>query len=947
MLQFTMPPNSTDSGANRPAERSVIFERTLLVVCLPLLVVLGLTLYIFYLAIFDYQETNRVQATADLMGQVGEAIHALQVERGTSTAYVRSPGGAFGVRLRDYRSASDSGIAAINLNDRPVSVHLSAIYDRARQTTEKVTELRAEIDSYAVDGMTIVDRYAEIIKNLVDLSTISGLRLKASGIANIMRAHMNVTQLKEYSGLERATGLALIASESNLSQDFLSRLSKLVALQDVFIVGLESDVTFGTAINLNRLYVSTKRVEAFRSNFLAPFEAKDRLMLLEQWFEVSTARIDELRNLESRLFSDLKDAASLEKSSVRTKILWLILVLSGAFSISAYVALKGARSIAQPVREITAVLNDIAQGRDQSISIDASQYRGEMRHMAIAAIAFRNSQLRSRATVNGAIDAIISIDTAGRVLEFNPSAENIFGYKAAEAIGKDVANLLIPAAHREAHREGLRRILRGEQHKIIGKRLEVSGLRSDGSEFPVELVVNDLLIDGGHIFTAFISDISERKAAQAALLHKAHYDEITGLPNRLFALDRLRQAIALAKRNERHVGVLYLDIDNFKKVNDSLGHTVGDKLLLAIGRRLTPSLRESDTIARLGGDEFLILLTDIEAASYAESAASRICELLYAPFMIDGHEIFVTGSIGITVGPTDGDDPLILLKNADIANDLAKSKGRDNYRFYVTKMDEVSQARRKLLIPLYHALERNQFFLAFHPIIDARSGKPVGAEALIRWRSAELGLVGPDKFIALAEDTGLIVPIGAWVIREACRAVASWKKVPNQSHFRVAVNVSARQFRNSSSLVQVVQDALAEYDLLPSAMEIEITESVAADTSLEILPALEALANLGLRLSIDDFGTGYSSLSYLQRFPFHTLKIDRSFVSGASSDLKRRALLKAMIAMSHGLGLEVVAEGVELTEERDLLTEMGTNYLQGYLFSKPLVRADFDQYLEA
>jgi diguanylate cyclase (GGDEF)-like protein/PAS domain S-box-containing protein len=429
------------------------------------------------------------------------------------------------------------------------------------------------------------------------------------------------------------------------------------------------------------------------------------------------------------------------------------------------------------------------------------------------------------------------------------------------------------------------------------------------------------------------SDITERKAAENRLDYLAHHDSLTGLFNRISLQSRLGQALATVRREHRTLAVLFIDLDRFKTINDSLGHVVGDELLIQVASRLHESSRESDIVARLGGDEFVVVLTDVEGAANTVRVADKILGKLRQPYYTNGRELHSTPSIGVALYPSDGEDADTLMKNADTAMYQAKAAGRNTIKFFAASENQVALERIQLESDLHVALDQNQFELHYQPQLDNR-GICIGFEALIRWRHPRDGLVSPARFIPVAEDSGLIQPIGEWVIGEACRQLRAWRD-EGLLGIGVAVNVSAAQLR-SPIFVEVVEQALKKNRLSGHDLELEVTESVAMHDPEVSIQQLVALREKGLRLAIDDFGTGYSSLSYLKRFPIHSLKLDQSFVRDIETDPNDVAICAATIALAHSLGLTVVAEGVETTVQRDFLTMHRCDFLQGYLFSKPL-----------
>lgn len=448
-----------------------------------------------------------------------------------------------------------------------------------------------------------------------------------------------------------------------------------------------------------------------------------------------------------------------------------------------------------------------------------------------------------------------------------------------------------------------------------------------------------------NLLHCYAVDISERKKAQEELVRQANIDPLTGLPNRNLALDRLELAITRAHREQHLVCVMFIDLDRFKTVNDSFGHSIGDKLLMEVAKQILRCVREGDTVARLGGDEFLVILDGIEKAINSELYAEHILEVLNRPFHLDNNEFFVGASIGIAIYPDDGVAPLVLLRNSDSAMYQAKDNGRGGFRFFTQALNDEAVLRVKMESCLRHAIENNELHLEYQPQICAKTGLLHGVEALVRWNNPELNIVPPTTFIPLAEDTGLICEIGEWILKTACQDLSGWMKL-FPSSLSVAVNMSSRQFR-SETLIQTIKQTLTDTGILATQLELEITEGLLLDDSPRTLGMLNELKTMNISLALDDFGTGYSSLSYLKRYPFDILKIDQSFVRDISTDPGDAAVCQTIIAIASKLGMKVVGEGVETDEQLSFLAKNGVDIIQGYYYSKPLNAEDFSNYLEA
>lgn len=553
----------------------------------------------------------------------------------------------------------------------------------------------------------------------------------------------------------------------------------------------------------------------------------------------------------------------------------------------------------------------------------------------------RESEECYRAVSQSANEALVTIDRTGNILGWNRGAETIFGYTDVE-ISLLPLTVLMPDRYREQHCAWMERVLTGGEQQAVGKAFEVEGLRKDGSEFPLELSLSKWEVAGNFFFTAAIRDISERKASEQHIHWLAHFDALTGLPNRVLAADRTRHSLSMVQRNSEPLALLFLDIDHFKNVNDSLGHHIGDALLAAFARRLTQELREQDTVSRFEGDEFILVLPGTDVAGAAR-LAKKLIEMVAQPYRIDPHELRITTSIGIAMYPDDAADFESLSKCADVAMHRAKLDGRNNCRFFTPEMQINSARAVHLESELHRALERNELSLHYQPQFSMRDGSIIGAEALLRWHHHELGMVSPAEFIPIAESSGQILPIGEWVLRSAVRQWKRWQG-DGMAPMTIAVNLSAAQFKQPR-LTDLVMRVLDEERLAPQYLELELTEGVAMDDPLAAIAVMDSLRQRGIRMSIDDFGTGYSSLSYLKRFKVYKLKIDQSFVRDITEDPEDRAIVSAIISLAGSLGMQTIAEGVETAGQLAFLRDKGCNEVQGFYFSRPLPAEQFEAFV--
>ena len=609
-----------------------------------------------------------------------------------------------------------------------------------------------------------------------------------------------------------------------------------------------------------------------------------------------------------------------------------------------------------PLRELTQFVSEITGTHDLSkrlelhsndeIGILANDFNRMTARLASGSEAHREAEARLRATIDNALDAVVQMDSEGIILGWNDQAENIFGWTRREAVGRALHETIIPPQYREAHVHGLKRyLLTGERH-IINSRIEVVGIHRDGHEFPVELAVTSIMMAGKYEFSAFIRDITNKKESEELIWKQANFDKVTGLPNRHMFHDRLEQEIKKAHRADLQMALLFIDLDRFKEINDTLGHDMGDIMLVETARRISSCVRESDTVARLGGDEFTVILSEVNDTRNVERLAQCILKVLAEPYQLGDEVAYISASIGITLYPNDATNVEDLLKNADQAMYVAKSLGRNQSSYFTAALQEAAQKRRRLTHDLRGALTANQFMVYFQPIINLATGRIHKAEALIRWQHPERGMVSPLEFISLAEETGLINGIGDWVFKESARWAKRWSD--QFAHdFQISVNVSPVQFLSGEHSCDAWDAHLRGIGLAGQNIVIEITEGLLLKAASGVTDKLLKFRDAGIQVAIDDFGTGYSSLSYLKKFDIDYLKIDKSFVDNLETDINDMALSEAIIVMAHKLGLKVIAEGVETEAQRKLLINAGCDYAQGYLFSRPVPSEVFEALLKA
>lgn len=566
------------------------------------------------------------------------------------------------------------------------------------------------------------------------------------------------------------------------------------------------------------------------------------------------------------------------------------------------------------------------------------------RNLALKTIQKHDKKLR--AVIDGAFDAILTIDTAGLLVEFNPAAERIFGYKKDEVIGKLMSELIIPARYRTAHHAGHQQYAMSGVKHIFNQRIEMVAMRADGSEFPIELTLTALKDADLSLVTGFVRDISEQKKARQEIENFAYYDALTALPNRRLLIDRYQHAILIAQRASTYCGLLFIDLDKFKTLNDTKGHDVGDQLLIEVAKRVQSTVRAGDTVARLSGDEFVVIIENLDAsATVAYQQVSEVAQKLLAelnkPYYLSFFEFVTSASIGITLF---NDNQLTFedhLRHADTAMYLSKDSGGNTYRFYDQLTQESIEKSFALESALSLALTNQELYFNYQPIVNVDK-QVVAAEVLLRWTHPTLGNVSPVEFIPIAEKTNQIIKIGHWVLAQACQQLKIWESDPVLSQIKLSVNISAKQFLYIN-FVQELREILAKTDINPDQLKLELTETAVIDNIDDVINKMKVLKQMGVRISLDDFGIGHSSLVYLKKLPVTQIKIDQSFVHDVLTDSNDAAIIQMVLAVGKTIHCDIVAEGVEQIEQYDLLRSFGCDYFQGYYFSRPTDVASFER----
>jgi diguanylate cyclase (GGDEF)-like protein/PAS domain S-box-containing protein len=571
----------------------------------------------------------------------------------------------------------------------------------------------------------------------------------------------------------------------------------------------------------------------------------------------------------------------------------------------------------------------------------ALEHEATSRQLELDQQSIMESALHRQTILDNMVDGVVTISQEGLVESFNKAACTMFGCSAVEVIGKPVSGLM-PRTHGSRHQSYMEHYQTTGESRIMGATREVQGLRKDGTEFPISISVSRITRAGRPIFIGLVRDITQRRQDEEEIRRLAFYDPLTSLPNRRLLMDRVKQALVSSARTGQHGALMFLDLDHFKQLNDTLGHDIGDELLMQVAQRLRNCVREGDSVARLGGDEFVVLLESLsihpaEAAAQAEAVAGKVLYALGNPYQLREHTYCSTPSIGIVIFLEDSETMDELLKKADVAMYQAKSAGRNTIRFFDPQMQAAAAARAALERDIRSGLALREFALHYQVQVDS-SGKCTGVEALVRWNHRVRGLVSPAEFIPVAEETGLILSLGQWVLEESCAQLVRWSHFAHAANWKMSVNVSASQFAQDD-FVERVATALKKTGARPDFLKLELTESMLAHDVEDIIVKMSAIKAFGVGFSLDDFGTGYSSLSYLKRLPLDQLKIDQSFVRDLETDASDAVIARTIVALGHSLGLTVIAEGVETANQRDTLLGFGCDAFQGYFYGRPVSAA--------
>ncbi len=928
-----------------------IRRKLLLIPLFPLLLVS----YFVVSEIYEKWQLNaamtQVRLQFDIATAAADLVHEIQKERGLSAGVVGASGLQLRKELSDQRQQVDRRMTVFrhelgNIDRSRLAEHFQRQLDQATASLDRLYFIRLQVDRLTASLQLVLNTYTGLNAELLKLVSRMATHSDSVEIANQASAYFFLLLGKERAGEERALLSHAFASDRldpGLRQQFHSLLSEQDSYLQVFNqYAAESDRALTAGILDHEVM---DQVDGLRS--LALDRSSEFGVAPADWFNLATERINLLQQVKEELAGRLQQTVR-EQSNEATSDL-IVLVLVSIFSVSAtlLVSFLILDAISNQLTSLMSAVNRVEEKSDLSVraleigddelGCLARSFNRMLEHLAVVET---RVQVLSQAVQQSPISVVIT-DLEGNIEYVNEAFQKVTGYSEAEVKGQNTRILKSGNTHPRLYREMWQQIIGGDAWQG-----EFQSKCKDGSIIWEKVHIAPVVDERGtaHHYLAVKSDITASKRQEEQITYQAHYDALTGLPNRFLSLDRLTQLMLEARRRGRCAAVLFVDLDGFKKINDSLGHEAGDRVLVQTAERLSEAVRADDTVGRLGGDEFLVLLGDIAQPIEARRVAEDIINKFQAPFRQQGRDLIVTASIGIAVCPDDGILPAELLRHADMAMYESKKQGRNTYHFFTESMNQGAARRLELEEQLHGALERREFHICYQPMIDLAEDRIVGAEALLRWNNPALGAIPPDEFIPLAEQSELIVQLGQFVLREAMETAADWRD-QYRDDFRIAVNVSPRQFRDRE-FVDFVSDQLQRLELSGDSLELEITEGVLMSGNIGLDKVLDDLHSLEVGIAMDDFGTGYSSLSYLRSYPFDTLKIDRSFVNDISVDSADRELVIAALSMGHGLGLRVVAEGVETEQQLEFLSSQGCDIAQGYLFGRPVPAAEFEKLLK-
>lgn len=857
----------------------------------------------------ERDDARLIQIWTETSAQFNRLIHELQKERGLSSGLIASNGMQFGPELRNQHLLTDQAVTSVARLVYEIPDEASALADTLEQTLAAISglgELRSSVLVHKIIREKAVASYTKLIEPLFEQLTMATSSARSSRILRQQIAFLEFLQLKEMAGQERALLTAMLSAERyDTSQ--ATAFHRIKAEERThhrnFLRLADRDVVASYTELLDAPHVmEAERIRQLVFAGYSDAEPPGRMTAqAARWFDLATLKIDALNQFEHVLSDRLMEDANTLEADAQGKL------LLNAYSILVSLVLAG--FLVQQLRRG----NELAE-----------------RDLELAAQVFDNS-----------VESIMITDEHTRIIEVNQAFTQISGYTRAEVVGKK-GHLLMSGLHDPGSLAAI-----WEKLERTGAwEGEVRNRRKSGEAFPALLsivAVRNASQDVSH-YIAMNVDLTKFKETEAMLEKLRTFDPLTGLPNRSAWHSTLDQAIASARRDGSGFALIDIGLDRFKLINESLGHGAGDDVLIGAAEYIRNQLGRHDVAARLGGDRFAILVPDLDHAHSISALCERLLAAFRHPVLAHEKQLHVSVSLGVAIYPGDGQDSHTLLRNAESALNSAKESGRGSYKFYSAEMNAAGSRMLALEQLLRQAIDRKEFALVYQPQIEARSGRLSGVEALLRWHNPELGSISPVQFIPIAETTGIIVPIGEWVLREACAQARIWHQRLG-TPLQVAVNLSARQFR-SSQLPSLIKDVLANTGLPPQLLELEITEGLLMDDPIGAARIMEGLRAMKVKVALDDFGTGYSSLAYLKNFQLDRLKLDRAFVMDLPHNESDRAISHTVIALGHNLGLEVLAEGIETEAQRDFLVEAGCDAFQGYLYARPMSATEFDAWLK-
>ncbi|MGD9969533.1 MAG: EAL domain-containing protein [Sulfuricurvum sp.] len=859
-------------------------------------------IYILKIEWNEYQklrsEFEQTRHLIEFSEKVARFVHEIQKERGLSAAFLGSKGDdEFRSRLNAQRLNSDNAFSNLlhmvnGLKAYPVPSSFTHSVNDALKQREEIYDLRNKIADLAISPNEEIDAYSTINSRFVGLIPLAAKSAPNREIALRLYDNGLISECKESAGVERAT-LSNVFAAKQYQEEMYERTVSIHAVYTACIEALKSRLSDKEHSVL--LETIDEKPFQIADHYFYDVVEKNRFVDAASWFDVATEKIDLIEMMRKSFQENLiRDLNRMENSALHRSAIFLIGSISVGF-ILLILTLAMIRKILQTMTD-----------------------------------------LRISSTVFDSHEGVLVTDIHGTIVRANAAFENITGFGQDEIIGKTPALL----------KSGIQS---GDFYKELWETLETTGKwkgeivnrKKNGELYHEWLSISTVMDDYGETthYVAIFSDISSKKAAENKIHELAFYDPLTKLPNRRQLLDRLEQALNKQSRHETYGMLAFIDLDNFKLVNDTKGHLMGDELLVQAAKRLQGCIRAEDTIARHGGDEFVVMIEEIasgrdEAIHHATSIGEKIIEALREPFELGGELFYVTGSVGMAIIYDHIQSATDILAHADAAMYSAKQAGRNSYRFFDTELQAVLLKRIEFENAIYKALENREFEL-YYQLQYNESQKAYGAEALIRWPHPVKGFISPGEFIPVSEESSLIIAIGEWIIEEACLTLQEWSRDERFSSIIMSINVSAKQFLNGK-FVSTIEEALIKYAINPSRLRLELTESIFAHDVSKIHETMHYLRGLGLTFALDDFGTGYSSLSYLKQFAFDEIKIDQSFIRDINRDESDWILVKAIVAMSEALDIEVIAEGVETLSQFEMLRSVGCKRFQGYYFAKPM-----------